>query len=191
MRAMASGVLLAFFMSTAAAAEDIQRLPDGTAVAFSYWVKLCKSVETRSACFVGKEARTVDGKPLVAAVLVQPPKQTEFLRLTFPITVVRETGTRILFDGKAARAQTADFVSCKQSLGCLADYNDPGIVAKMRAAHSMTLQATDGDGGTLRYVFSLADFATAYDGPENDPTLIDRRSVTQQPLVGKSTSKDR
>jgi invasion protein IalB len=181
MRAIAVGLVMASFV-TAVAAEEIQRLPDGTAVAFSYWVKFCKSLETRSACFVGKEARTVDGQPLVIAVVVQPPKQAEFLRLTFPITVVRETGSRIVFDGKSISAQTADFVSCKQKVGCMADYTDPDTIKKMRTAHTMTLQATDADGGVLRYIFSLADFANAYDGPENDPSLIDRRSVTQQPL---------
>jgi hypothetical protein len=35
----------------------------------------------KSACFVGKEARTVDGKPLVAALVIQPNGETEFLRL--------------------------------------------------------------------------------------------------------------
>jgi invasion protein IalB len=182
MRAVASGVALAFFIS-AAAAEDVQRLPDGTAVAFSYWVKFCKSTLLKSACFVGKEAKTVDGKPLVAAVVIQPNGESGFLRLTFPISVNREGGTRISFDGNAPRSQGADFVFCKQTVGCMADYTDPDIIAKMRAARSMTLQATDGDGGALRYVFSLSDFAKAYDGPEGDPSLLAHRSVTQTPLT--------
>ena len=181
---------MAFFVS-ALAAEEVQRLPDGTAVAFSYWVKFCKSTLLKSACFVGKEARTVDGKPLVAAVVIQPDGETEYLRLTFPITINRETGTRILFDGKKASGQTADFVSCKQKLGCMADYTDPDMIAKMKTAHSMTLQATDGDGGVLHYVFALTDFAKAYDGPEGDPSMIERRSVTQQPLTAKSSDRGR
>jgi invasion protein IalB len=171
--------------------ESLVGLPDGTAVAFSYWVKFCKSSMWKSGCFVGKDAKTVDGKPLVAAVVIQPNGEAEFLRLTFPITINRETGTRILFDGKEASSQTADFVSCKQRLGCMADYTDPETITRMRTARSMTLQATDGDGGVLRYVFALTDFAKAYDGPESDPSLIERRSVTQQPLTAKSSDKGR
>jgi hypothetical protein len=146
MRTIALGVAIASFISTLAA-EEVQRLPDGTAVAFSYWVKFCKSTMLKSACFVGKEARTVDGKPLVAAVVIQPNGEAEFLRLTFPITVNRVTGTRLLFD-KATSGQSADFVSCKRRIGCMADYADPRTIAKMRTAHSMTLQATDGEGGS-------------------------------------------
>jgi hypothetical protein len=82
---------LDFFASTVAA-EDVLRLPDGTAVAFSYWVKFCKSALMKSACFLGKEAKTVDGKPLVAAVVIQPNGESEYLRLTFPISVNREGG---------------------------------------------------------------------------------------------------
>lgn len=190
MRAIASSILTALFISTAAA-EEVQRLPDGTAVAFSPWVKFCKSVSTRSACFVGKDAKSVDGKALVAAVVVQPYGEAEFLRLTFPVTVNRETGTRILFDGKTANGQSVDFVSCKQTVGCMADYTDSDVITKMRAARSMTLQATDGDGGVLRYVFALTDFVKAYDGPESDPSLIERRSVTQQSLTAKSSGKSR
>jgi hypothetical protein len=48
-------------------------------------------------------------------------------------------------------------------------------------AHSMTLQATDGDGGVLRNIFSLADFAKAYDGPEGDLSMVEHRSLTRQP----------
>lgn len=186
MRAFASGLLLSSFIS-AVAAEQVQRLPDGTTVAFSYWVKFCKTTLLKSACFVGKEARTVDGKPLVAAVVIQPDGEAEYLRLTFPITINRETGTRILFDGKEASSQTAEFVSCKQKLGCVADYSDPETITKMRVARSMTLQATDGDGGVLRYVFALTDFAKAYDGPEGAPSMLERRSVTQQPTAKSST----
>jgi hypothetical protein len=72
MPAIALGIVIALFVSTVAA-EEVQRLPDRTAVAFSYWVKFRKSSSFKSACFVGKEARTVDGKPLVAAVVKSSP----------------------------------------------------------------------------------------------------------------------
>jgi hypothetical protein len=48
MRATVLGIFMSFVIS-AAAAEDVQRLPDGTAVAFSCRVEFCKSTLLKSA----------------------------------------------------------------------------------------------------------------------------------------------
>ncbi|MGY3237964.1 hypothetical protein ACVWZ4_001374 [Bradyrhizobium sp. USDA 4472] len=69
------------FLILSASAEDIQLLPEGTAVAFSYWVKFCKATALKSAASWIRKPKTVDGKPLVAATVVQPDGEAEFLML--------------------------------------------------------------------------------------------------------------
>lgn len=142
---------------------------------FSPWTKFClKDKNAKEICFTGRDARDAVGKPILAAVLIEPEGgQKKILRVTFPLGMQNTHGTRMILDhGLPANMP---FVGCIQN-GCMSDYKVTAkIIARFRKAKAITLQAFSMNGALLSVVMPLDDFAKAYDGPPTDPKIFEEQ----------------
>jgi len=141
---------------------------------FSPWTKLCgkdgpEGTNAKNVCGVVSEARVENGQVAAAVVVVEPEDGSpRILRLTLPLGVRLPQGTRIIFD-QGTPAQS-NYLMCMGSSGCISDYEvTPDVLAKLRKAQTLTVQAINPGGYAIGIDFSLKDFAKADDGPAIDP----------------------
>src|SRR5262245_2641798 len=141
---------------------------------FSAWTKFClkgQEANAKQVCFIGKDGRIESGKPVVAAVLIEPendPKKV--LRVTLPLGMSLQPGTRVFVDN--GQPMTAPYVICFNN-GCMADYEASGeLIGKLKNGRGLVIQAINGAGQPISLVVPLQDFAKAYDGPPTDPKVF-------------------
>jgi invasion protein IalB len=150
---------------------------------YSPWTKFClknnNDPNAKQVCFTGKDARIESGMPVVAAVLIEPEGDTKkILRVTLPLGMQLIHGTRVILDQN--QPMTAPYVICFTN-GCMADYEaTPDIVAKMKKAQGLVVQAINSTGQPISLVLPLTDFAKAYDGPPTDPKVFEEQQQKLQ-----------
>jgi invasion protein IalB len=163
--------------ATPAAPPAAQQTPAGQQQAqgdqpqliFSPWTKFCvKDPNNKQVCFTGKDARVESGMLVTAVVLIEPEGEPKkLLRVTLPLGMQLQPGTRIIIDPN--QPMNAPYVICIPN-GCMADYDaSADIIAKMKSAQGLVVQAFNSTGQPISLVLPLADFAKAYDGPPTDP----------------------
>jgi invasion protein IalB len=151
---------------------------------FSPWTKFClrgqnNDPNAKQVCFTGKDARIESGMPVVAAVLIEPEGEPKkILRVTLPLGMQLVHGTRVIIDQN--QPMTAPYVICFTN-GCMADYDASGdLIAKMKKAQGLVIQAINSTGQPISLVMPLADFAKAYDGPPTDPKVFEEQQKKLQ-----------
>jgi len=150
---------------------------------YSPWAKFClknnNDPNAKQVCFTGKDARIESGMPVVAAVLIEPEGEPKkILRVTLPLGMQLIHGTRVIIDQN--QPMTAPYVICFTN-GCMADYEaTPDMVAKMKKAQGLAVQAINSTGQPISLVLPLADFAKAYDGPPTDPKVFEEQQQKLQ-----------
>ena len=150
---------------------------------YSPWTKFClknnNDPNAKQVCFTGKDARIESGMPVVAAVLIEPEGEPKkILRVTLPLGMQLVHGTRVIIDQN--QPMTAPYVICFTN-GCMADYDaSPDMVAKMKKAQGLVVQAINSTGQPISLVLPLADFAKAYDGPPTDPKVFEEQQQKLQ-----------
>jgi invasion protein IalB len=150
---------------------------------YSPWTKFClknnNDPNAKQVCFTGKDARIESGMPVVAAVLIEPEGEPKkILRVTLPLGMQLIHGTRVIIDQN--QPMTAPYVICFTN-GCMADYEaTPDMVAKMKKAQGLAVQAINSTGQPISLVLPLADFAKAYDGPPTDPKVFEEQQQKLQ-----------
>jgi invasion protein IalB len=150
---------------------------------YSPWTKFClknnNDPNAKQVCFTGKDARIESGMPVVAAVLIEPEGEPKkILRVTLPLGMQLIHGTRVILDQN--QPMTAPYVICFTN-GCMADYEaTPDIVAKMKKAQGLVVQAINSTGQPISLVLPLTDFAKAYDGPPTDPKVFEEQQQKLQ-----------
>jgi invasion protein IalB len=149
---------------------------------YSPWTKFClkgQEANAKQVCFTGKDARIESGMPVVAAVLIEPEGETKkLLRVTLPLGMQLIHGTRVIIDQN--QPLTAPYVICFTN-GCMADYEaTPDMVAKMKKAQGMMVQAINSTGQPISLGLPLTDFAKAYDGPPTDPKVFEEQQKKLQ-----------
>jgi invasion protein IalB len=150
---------------------------------YSPWTKFClknnNDPNAKQVCFTGKDARIESGMPVVAAVLIEPEGEPKkILRVTLPLGMQLIHGTRVILDQN--QPMTAPYVICFTN-GCMADYEATAdMIAKMRKAQGLAVQAINSTGQPISLVLPLSDFAKAYDGPPTDPKVFEAQQQKLQ-----------
>jgi invasion protein IalB len=141
---------------------------------YSPWTKFCIG-ET---CFVGTEVRSECG-PVAAAVLVEKAGEAKkTLRVTLPARVNLERGVRIIVD--QGQAVTRPYVDCHPA-GCMADYEGGAeLVDWLKQGHTLFLDGVDTANSPINQSLPLRGFADAYDGPGNEPQVLEEMTLSQK-----------
>jgi invasion protein IalB len=134
----------------------------------------------RATCFVGIGLRTIC-EPLAAATLISGERAPSVLRVTVPMHVIRESGTRIAIDDGASLTQP--IVACLTS-GCVSDYPaDAELVARLRQGTKLVVEAVGGENQPLSFTLPLAGFAQALDRPSFDPKIFEMSAEERRQLA--------
>ncbi len=131
-------------------------------IVFSPWTKFCgkdnAAADAKEACLILKEARLETGQFLAgAAVIEQAGQEKKLVRITVPLTMLLQPGTRVQVDKDPAI--TGKFVLCMPN-GCIADHEvDAAFVAKLKKGQQFVLQSANMSGQTFSVTIPLTDFA--------------------------------
>jgi invasion protein IalB len=134
---------------------------------FSPWTKVCQQpgqANARKICFTGRDGRIEAGMPVVAAVVIEAEGESKkILRITLPLGMALQPGTRVVID--EGQPITAPYLFCIPN-GCLADYEaSQDLIDHMKKGRGLALQGVNGNGQFITVTLPLADFAKAHDGP--------------------------
>ena len=165
---------------------------------YSPWTKFCgppptngqQQANPKLMCFTGKDARTEQGVPVVAAALVEmegEPQKT--FRITLPFGLSVSTGTRLIVDQNPPLQMP--FMTCaplSPNMGCIAQYDaTPDLVTKLKKGQMLTIQAVNLQNQIVSFPLALADFQKANEGPATDPKKYEEeQKKTQEELQKKA-----
>jgi len=164
----------------AAAAQPL--VPANPQFIFSPWTRVCgkegpESVEAKPVCAVITDARVETGQEAVSVALVEVSGNPEkILRLTLPLGVRLDYGTRVIIDHGAP--QQSNYVMCLA--GCSSDYKaNADLLEKLRKGQTLTVQAISPNGSPISVDVPLREFAKAYDGPATDEKVVEEQHRKQ------------
>jgi len=159
---------------------------------YSPWMKVCgKGPETnnKQVCVLTKDGRLENGMPVAIVQLFEPEGEAKVLRVTVPLGMQLQHGTRMLIDQGAPAQQP--YKICFP-VGCMSDYPVPDdMIGKMKKGKEITIQAINMQGTPISLPLPLADFAKAYDGPPTDPKVIEEQQRKLQEELQKKAEEAR
>jgi invasion protein IalB len=160
---------------------------------YSPWTKLCgkgKEPNAKQSCFTIIDGRLESGVPVAGAALVEQEGEAhKVLRVTLPLAVQLKYGTRVIIDQD--QPMSGNFVICFPN-GCMADLDaTDDLVKKLKAGHTLTLQAVNMNGVPISLPLPLAEFAKAHDGPPTDPKELEARQKKLQEELQKRAEEAR
>ena len=173
------------------------QVPPGQAEAppqlmYSPWMKVCgKGPDTngKQVCVVTKDGRLENGMPVAIVQLFEPEGEPKVLRVTVPLGMQLQHGTRVLVDQN--QPMQAPYKICFP-VGCMSDYPAPDdLIAKMKKGQQITVQAINLQGTAISLPLPLADFAKAYDGPPTDPKAFEEQQRKLQEELQKKAEEAR
>jgi invasion protein IalB len=202
--AVAAVALAAVFAASVASAQQKPKAPQkpqapapsqpqAPQLIYSPWTKFClkgQQANAKEVCFTGKDARIESGRPIVAAVLIEPKGETrKVLRVTVPLGVQLQHGTRVIIDQDTPINKP--YVICFTN-GCMSDYDaTPEMIEKMKKGKGLTIQAINAGGQPISLVLPLAEFAKAHDGPPTDPKVFEAQQKKLQLELQKRAKEAR
>jgi invasion protein IalB len=154
------------------------------------WVKLCEA-QPKKICVTRTLLRTPQGAPAALAEFAEPEGAPKILRITLPLGMLLEYGTRILIDQTQQPYATAKFVTCLE--GCITFYQvSDDLQDKMKKGKTLNVQAVNLNNAPMNFPLPLDSFAKAIDGPPTDPKVyeeqqkkfqeeLQKRAATQPP----------
>jgi invasion protein IalB len=165
-----------------------QAAADQPALMYSPWMKVCgKGPDTnnKQVCVITKDGRLENGMPVAVVQLFEPEGEQKVLRVTVPLGMQLQHGTRLLIDQDQPAQQP--YRICFP-IGCMADYPVPDdMIGKMKKGQVITIQAINMQGTPISLPLPLGDFAKAYDGPATDPKAFeDQQRKLQEELQKKA-----
>ncbi len=177
----------------AAPAPVAQAPAEQPTLIYSPWTKFClkgQEANAKQVCFTGKDGRLEDGRPIVAAVVIEPEgADKKLLRVTLPLGMQVPPGTRVIID--QGQPATGPYVICFTN-GCMADYEvNPDIIGRLKKGQSLAVQAINGNGQPVSLTLPLSDFAKAYDGPPTDPKVFEETQKKLQDELQKKAEEAR
>lgn len=162
--------LLAYARPLAGAA-----VPEQASV-YSPWEKFCgreHDADAGEVCFTGRDARSGDGRELVAVALIETAgDRSALFRVNLPGPLRLGDGVRLTIDHD--EPLPAPFSTCYAD-ACMADYQaTPQLLARLKGGGAIAVAATDLEGRAVSFTLPLSDppassFASAHDGPAVDP----------------------
>jgi invasion protein IalB len=166
---------------------------------YTPWVKICATPPAQNGqpaqkqmCFTGKDARTDQGVPIVAAQLVEMEGETtKVLRITLPFGLAVQQGIRLIVDQDPP--MPGAFVTCMPlapNMGCVSQYNaTPDLVTKLKKGQTLTIQAINLQNQVISFPLALADFAKANEGPATDPKAYEEQQKKMQEDLQKKADE--
>ena len=171
---------------------------DAQQLIFSPWVKLCNKdadPKAKRVCVTVKDGRVESGLLVVSVAIIEMDGEArKLLRMSLPYGVALQHGTRLIVD--QGTPATAPFVTCLPPVvppgGCIADYEaTPDLIARMKKAQVLTVQAIHMNGQAMSPQLDLKDFAKAYDGPPTDPKVFEEQQKKLQEELQKRAEEAR
>jgi invasion protein IalB len=155
---------------------------------YSPWMKVCgKGPDTnnKQVCVVTKDGRLENGMPVAIVQLFEPEGDQKVLRVTVPLGMQIQHGTRLIIDQGQPAQQP--YKICFP-VGCMSDYPvTDDIMKQLKTGQQITIQAINMQGTPISLPLPLADFAKAYDGPATDPKAFeDQQRKLQEELQKKA-----
>jgi len=166
---------------------------------YSPWTKFCGpppggngQQNPKLMCFTGKDARTEQGVPIVAAALVEMEgEQTKSFRITLPFGLSVSTGTRLIVDqNPPLQMPFATCMPLSPNMGCIAQYEaTPDLITKLKKGQMLTIQAVNMQNQIVSFPLALADFAKANEGPATDPKAYEEQQKKMQEDLQKKADE--
>jgi invasion protein IalB len=176
----------------AQAAPQQQAGGDQPHLMYSPWMKVCgKGPDTnnKQVCVVTKDGRLENGMPVAIVQLFEPEGDQKVLRVTVPLGMQIQHGTRLIIDQGAPAQQP--YKICFP-VGCMADYPvTDEIMKQLKTGQQLTVQAINMQGTPISLPLPLADFAKAYDGPATDPKAFEEQQRKLQEELQKKAEEAR
>ena len=147
------------------------------------WVKLCETAP-KKICVTRTLLRTQVGAPAALAEYAEPEGAPKILRVTLPLGMLLEYGTRILIDQQQQPYATAKFVTCLE--GCITFYQvSDDLQDKLKKGQTLYIQAVNLNNAPMSFPLPLATFAKALDGPATDPKVYEEQQKKFQEELQK------
>lgn len=181
----------------APAAQPAPQTPPGQAqgepqLMYSPWMKVCgKGPDTngKQVCVVTKDGRLENGMPVAIVQLFEPEGEPKVLRVTVPLGMQLQHGTRVLIDQN--QPMQAPYKICFP-VGCMSDYPaSDDLINKMKKGQQITVQAINLQGTAISLPLPLTDFAKAFDGPPTDPKAFEEQQRKLQEELQKKAEEAR
>jgi invasion protein IalB len=159
---------------------------------YSPWMKVCgKGPDTnnKQVCVVTKDGRLENGMPVAIVQLFEPEGDQKVLRVTVPLGMQIQHGTRMIIDQGQPLQQP--YKICFP-VGCMADYPvTDEMMKQLKTGQQITVQAINMQGTPISLPLPLADFAKAYDGPATDPKAFEEQQRKLQEELQKKAEEAR
>lgn len=181
----------------APAAQAAPQVPPGQGqsqpqLMYSPWMKVCgKGPDTnnKQVCVVTKDGRLENGMPVAIVQLFEPEGEPKVLRVTVPLGMQLQHGTRVLIDQN--QPMQAPYKICFP-VGCMSDYPaTDDLINKMKKGQQITVQAINLQGTAISLPLPLTDFAKAFDGPPTDPKAFEEQQRKLQEELQKKAEEAR
>jgi len=155
---------------------------------YSPWMKVCgKGPDTnnKQVCVITKDGRLENGMPVAVVQLFEPEGEQKVLRVTVPLGMQLQQGTRMVIDQEQPQQQP--YRICFP-IGCMSDYPvTDEMIGKMKKGQNIVIQAINMQGTPISLPLPLGDFAKAYDGPATDPkAFAEQQRKLQEELQKKA-----
>lgn len=159
---------------------------------YSPWMKVCgKGPDTnnKQVCVITKDGRLENGMPVAIVQLFEPEGDQKVLRITVPLGMQIQHGTRMIID--QGQPQQQPYKICFP-VGCMADYPvTDEMMKQLKTGQQITVQAINMQGTPISLPLPLADFAKAYDGPATDPKAFEEQQRKLQEELQKKAEEAR
>ena len=143
-----------------------QAAADQPQLMYSPWMKVCgKGPETnnKQVCVITKDGRLENGMPVAVVQLFEPEGEQKVLRVTVPLGMQLQHGTRMLIDQDQPAQQP--YRICFP-IGCMSDYPvTDDMIGKMKKGQSSPSRRSTCRARRSACRCRSTDFAKAYDGP--------------------------
>jgi invasion protein IalB len=135
----------------------------------SPWTKLCET-QPKKLCVTRALLLTETGSPAALAEFAEPEGSPKILRVTLPLGMLLEYGTRLLIDQEQQPYVTGKFVVCLE--GCITFYPvSDDLQQKLKAGKTLYIQAVNINNAPMSFPLPLTNFAKALDGAPTDPKV--------------------
>jgi invasion protein IalB len=159
---------------------------------YSPWMKVCgkgKDTNNKEVCVVTKDGRLENGMPVAIVQLFEPQGLPKVLRVTVPLGMQLQHGTRVIVDNGAPVNEP--YKICFP-VGCMSDYPvSDDMIDKMKKGHNLIVQAINMQGTPISLPLPLDGFAKAYDGPPTDPKVFEAQQRKLQEELQKKAEEAR
>ena len=158
---------------------------------YSPWMKVCgKGQDTngKQVCVLTKDGRLENGMPVAIVQLFEPEGQPKMLRVTVPLGMQLQHGTRVIID--QGQPVNEPYKICFP-VGCMSDYPVTDDMIADEEGQDHHVQAINMQGTPISLPLPLNDFAKAYDGPATDPKVFEEQQRKLQSELQKKAEEAR